>query len=230
MKTHVLLTGGIYHPFEQIAEALIDITAPLGLTMFATTDPDAAARRLRDGDVALFTVHALRWRMLDADKYVPFRGQFAYEAPQATRVAIDGYVHGGGGLLALHTASICFDTWPQWGALIGARWRWGTSFHPPPEQAQVSVIANHPIVDGIGNFETVDEIYHDLDQAATSTALLASSGQPQLFVSRYGRGRTCYDSLGHDHEALRQPQHAQILRRAAAWVMGRRDVDVRAIT
>ncbi len=230
MKSHVLLTGGIYHQFERIADALTEIVAPLGFTTITTTDPDAAAQRLRAGDVALLTVHALRWRMLDDEKYVPFRAQFAYEASESTRVAISDYVHRGGGLLALHTASICFDTWPQWGDLIGARWRWGRSFHPPPQPAQVSVIAKHPIVDGVDNFEIFDEIYHDLDQFAGATPLLSSNGQPQLFVSQHGRGRTCYDSLGHDQDALRQPNHAQILRRAAAWLTGTPDTIVRTVS
>jgi len=34
-------------------------------------------------------------------------------------------IEGGGGLLALHTAVICFDDWAGWKALLGGQWRWG---------------------------------------------------------------------------------------------------------
>ncbi|NJN50713.1 MAG: ThuA domain-containing protein [Gammaproteobacteria bacterium] len=228
MTVHVLLTGGINHAFAPIAAALTHLIEPLGFTTFATTDPTEAAMRLCEGDVALLTVHALRWRMLDDAKYAPFRAEFAYDMPAIARQAVFDFVHAGGGLLALHTASICFDTWPGWGELIGARWRWGTSFHPPPQPARVDVVAEHPIVHAVGPFMLMDEVYHDLDQL-NSTPLLSSNGQAQLYIATRGLGRTCYDALGHDAESLLQPVHRRIIQRAAAWASGADDGAVRAL-
>jgi type 1 glutamine amidotransferase len=144
----------------------------------------------------------------------------------AARAAIARHVRGGGGLLALHTASICFDDWPGWGEVLGARWRWGQSFHPPPQQAQVHVAdAEHPICAGVTDFELEDEVFHDLEHTDDNHALLSASAgsdgrpQPVLWARRHGAGRVVYDALGHTVSSLQHPCHRRLLRQATQWLI-----------
>ena len=174
----------------------------------------------------MLTVYALRWRMLDHEKYAPFRAEYAMSVSEAGRAALQAFVEEGGALLALHTASICFDDWPGWGEVLGARWRWGQSFHPPPQQAQVHVAdAEHPICAGLSDFALEDEVFHDLEHTAANHPLLSASAgpdgrpQPVLWARRHGAGRVVYDALGHTVSSLQHPCHRRLLQQATQWLI-----------
>jgi type 1 glutamine amidotransferase len=144
------------------------------------------------------------------------------------RAALERHVTQGGGLLGMHTASICFDTWPEWGQLLGAQWHWGRSHHPDIGDIHVDVASDaHPIVDGIQGFDIYDEIYHHLDSDGSAPGLLSAEAeegsQPLMWARQVGAGRAVYDSLGHDVSSLENPTHARIIRRAALWTLGRDD-------
>ena len=55
----------------------------------------------------------------------------AFSLSAAGRTAIDEWHAAGRPILALHTGVICFDDWPGWGELLGGRWDWNRSSHPP---------------------------------------------------------------------------------------------------
>ena len=50
-----------------------------------------------------------------------------------------------------------------------------------------------------------------------------------MFAKSIGSGRSVYDSLGHDAASLREPTHARLLKRSAAWVLGWSDTQVEAL-
>ena len=101
-------------------------------------DVGDAARALASGEFGMFTNYALRWPMMNHEKYAPFRKEWAYNIPELDRKIIKNFVEGGGSLLALHTACICFTDWVEWGAIVGGNWVWGSSFHPPIGLVNVS--------------------------------------------------------------------------------------------
>lgn len=227
MRRNLVIHGGIYHPFAESAAALADALAECGIASESTEDVEGGLARLAAGGYDLLTVHALRWRMLDHEKYAPFRAQYAMTLSDAGRAAIQGFVAAGGAVLALHTAAICFGEWPGWGEILGARWRWGQSFHPPEQRVHVHVEdGRHPITAGIADFEVDDEIFHDLERTAVLRPLLSaratpeSAAQPLLWAREHGRGRVVYDALGHSADSIRHPVHRRILQQSARWLCG----------
>ena len=220
---NVMLIGGIYHPFEEAAPVLADLLAEHGIDSVITADVDEAVAELKTAD--MFTLYALRWRMLNDEKYVPFLREWAFELPESHADAIQGFVEDGGAILGLHTASICFDTWYEFPRLLGGAWRWGETFHPPLGQVDVRTTSAHPATDNLGAFTLRDEIYHPLAIENGSEVLLEGrvpdgDWQPIAWAHEVGRGRVLYSALAHDKTSLECAQHAQFLKQAAVWLVG----------
>jgi type 1 glutamine amidotransferase len=232
--SNVILSGGIFHPFDATSEHLAELFEPLGIRSTIYTDIEEGLAALRDERSELLTVNALRWRMI-LDKYNPYREEWEFELSAPAQHAILEHVERGGGLLGVHTASICFDGWPDWGDVLGAAWVWGESYHPP--LGKVSVLPTHhahPITTGLSTFEVLDEVYTRLDLRPDVEGLLTAEpgdgtqAQPLLWARTCGRGRVVYDALGHDVASMSEPTHRRILARAALWALGRDDAEVEA--
>lgn len=230
MADILILTGGPDHAHDFFATGAALATAlDEHHEVTIVEHPDHAAELLaceRPPDALV--INALRWQML-GDKYDPWRERWGYQTPATTRAAIEGFVHGGGGLVGNHTATICFDDWPQWGDILGGAWNWQRSSHPPPQRTRVWITENHPVVDGLGDeFEITDEIYGDLD-LCTDAEILAwakrspeDAPQPVVWTHTYGAGRIVYDGLGHDAASLGAPAHRRLIAQAVDWVLGSR--------
>lgn len=228
MVRNLILTGGIFHPFDSAAPALGDILEEQGISSEITEDIEGGLNDLAEGKFDMLTVYALRWRMLDNPKYDEFRDQWAYSPSPQARQTIVEHVAGGGGLLGMHTAAICFDDWPEWGDILGATWVWGTSGHPPYGAATTRLDqSSHSLVDGLEGFSLDDEVYSDMVMAADVEPIMSATAdaenptwQPILWQRHWNGGRVGVDLLGHDAAALRHPVHEQILARTARWVAG----------
>ena len=222
-RRNLILVGGIFHDFQASAETLADVLAPLGIESRIESDLDTGLASLATDPVDLITVNALRWEMI-GEKYDPYRDSEAYSPPATTRTAFANHLETGGALLGLHTASICFSDWQEWGALLGGRWVWGSSFHPPPEKISVSPV-DRESSDALPAFEVHDELYTDLTLEPDAEVLAYGrseampNAQPVLWRHTVGAGRVIYDALGHDSASLLHPPHAQWLRESVAWAL-----------
>jgi uncharacterized protein len=225
----VVLAGGSphAHDFAATGGALAELAEDLGHDVIVTDDPDVAAGLLTS-DVDALVVDGLWWRM-EGEAYDRWRSEHAYSPPTATRAAITAHVHGGGGLLAVHTASICFDDWPEWGDVVGGAWRWAVSSHPPLGPVSAHVVGAHPVVDGLPKtIELRDEVYGDLELRDDIEVLVTArrspddEPQPVVWLHRYGDGRVVYDGFGHDMASIRQPDHTRLLAQALTWISGDR--------
>ena len=222
-RRNLILVGGIFHDFAASAKALSDVLAPLGIESRIESDLDAGLASLATNPVDLITVNALRWEMI-GEKYDPYRDSEAYSPPAETRAALANHLETGGALLGLHTASICFSDWPEWSQILGGRWVWGTSFHPPPERITVTP-AERDGSDALPAFEVHDELYTDLTLEPGAEVLAYGhseampKAQPVLWRHRVGPGRVIYDALGHDSASLLYPPHAKWLTESVAWAL-----------
>lgn len=234
--THVrnlILTGGIFHPFEESSAALADVLAPLGIESTVTLDVEGGLAALARGAFDLLTVNALRWTMVQHEKYIPYRDEWAFTLSGAGEDAILSHVGRGGGLLALHTASICFDTFRDWSTVLGGRWVWPQSHHPAKGPVTVAFRAGrHPVAEGLDRLALDDEIYHDLAREPSAVVVATGRVDPEavpqaiMWAHTFGDGRVFYDALGHDGASIRQPGHAKVLQRATRWLLGASDADV----
>ena len=226
-RQYRILVGGIFHDFQASAEALAMILAPLGIESRIEADLDAGIASLADNPVDLLTVNALRWEMI-GEKYDPYREAEAYSPPHKTRLAIEAHLQTGGALLGLHTASICFSDWPEWGSLLGGHWVWGTSFHPQPDTVSVVPDQNN-VLGNLPPFAVHDELYTDLwiepgaQVLAHGHSAAMPTPQPIVWSQTVGAGRVIYDALGHDSESLQHPSHAQLLRETVKWALAEGD-------
>lgn len=221
---NLILSGGINHDYEDTSAALAEEFAAAGFESFIFSDMNAAFDTIRNDRYDLITMNALRWRMLDDDKYIPDREQWAYEIGQRDRDILKAHLAAGGGLLGLHTSAICFDTWAEWPALLGAKWIWGESYHPPPARVRITHInQHHPSTKMLADFDVVDEVYHNIQPASDAVPLFATTSQEDgseqtlAWAHQVGAGRVIYSSLGHDRASVKTKGHAQFLRNAALW-------------
>ena len=221
---NLIFIGGIYHPFEEAAHALSDVLEEVGIESTITSDFDAAMKVLSRKGADLFTVYALRWGMTQHEKYEPFREKWAFEMTAARRENLSSFVRDGGGLLGMHTASICFDDWPGWKDVLGGRWVWGESSHPPLGTVEVrSAVPNHTLTEGLEDFSIDDEVYRGIDMRSDVTPLMEARAEQDsdwftiAWAHEYGGGRVVCDMLGHDAQAIVDLQHRRFLQRAALW-------------
>ena len=221
-----VITGGpdFAHDFvgpHGTGPALAAVLRDAGHQVDCTDDVESGFIGCDDVDVVV--VNALRWRML-ADQYQQWRDQWAFSpSPQARRSIVD-FVERGGGLVACHTAMICFDDWDQWGELLGGTWVWGTSSHPAPALVQLTITqATHPVMAGLTDVQLVDEVYgdvsmgHDITVLATARRHDDDADQPVVWTRHAGRGRVVVNGFGHDVASIGTPAHQQLLRQAVAW-------------
>ncbi len=229
MASNLLISGGPLHDFAASSAAVVDILAEVGVHSTVFDDPRAALHALSERPEAwdLLTVNALHWAASSA-RHAHLRQRWSFALSDAESHAMDEYVRGGGSLLACHTAVICFDGDPRWAGCIGANWDWDRSMHPPLGPVRVVPTAagrTHPITEGTAGFTTVDEVYGFLDEAPDLVPLLTSAHggaeHPVLWARSVGRGRVVTDLLGHDADAVNQPDHREVLRRAARWLTDR---------
>lgn len=215
MPRNLILSGGVAHDFPATSAALAHVLAEAGVESEITED--IAGALAGPPPVDLITVNAFRWTM-SGDDFADERDRWHFETPESVRRTLLGHLAGGGGLLAVHTASICFDDWPEWAEILGGAWKWGTSHHPPIGPARVRLGTGHPIVDGLPGFEVTDEVYTDLDVLPDVQPLAYAGDQPLLWARTVAGGRVVYDALGHDTRSYANPVRRALLRRAARWL------------
>jgi type 1 glutamine amidotransferase len=229
MTRALLLSGGPGHDFAEVASALVELLAEEGIDADVVTDPREAVDRLDEGAerYELLVVHALRWRM-DEPGYEQQRSEHRFALTTDEARSIQRFVEAGGGLLALHTAVICFDADPTWRSLCGAAWAWDRSAHPPLGDALVEVTEAgraHPLTDAMAPFTIEDEIYGFLDEVDELVPLLVSAHggrrHPVAWARTVGAGRVVTDLLGHGPASFAHPAHRALVARSARWCAGR---------
>ena len=209
---NLLLSGGIYHPFAETSSAIAACLEAQGIRSEIVGVAEGLTR-LAEEPFDLVTINALAFSMTQAEKYAPLRDAFAFEISPEQQRALEDHVRAGRGLLGLHTASICFDTWPGWGDVLGAQWVWGQSGHPMPDYLTVQ--------HGPTAFTVWDELYQGLrlhpETRVHATARLRVGGGDEPVLTQ--KGRAVYLALGHDMTAVSNPGYATLLRTAAAMTL-----------
>jgi type 1 glutamine amidotransferase len=159
------------------------------------------------------------------ERYAHQRDEWAIDTPAHAPAALAAHLGRGGGVLAMHTACICFDDWPGWGDTLGGAWDWERSSHPPAGVVDVQVHADaHPIVAGLHDFDVHDEVYgflrHPRPVVPLVTGAHGGAVHPLVWTAEHGTARVVVDTLGHSERSYAVDQHREIVRRAARWAAG----------
>ena len=169
--------------------------------------------------------------LADKDLFVVLRSGVAYvNGPDAAPVpwiqpdqeeAIEGFVLQGGGFLALHNAGWGYPWKDGYRRTLGGYY----IGHPPRASFHVEVVNHdHPVTDGVEDYDIVDEqhlLHCDYDRVEM---LLVSQGQDGRqsvsgWAHEYGKGRVVFLPHGHKLDEIRHPSNQKLLRNAARWLL-----------
>jgi len=219
-KKVLIVTGIDYpgHKWKLTAPVLAQaIAADNRLKVTVTEDPnDLASDKLGGYDVIV--LHFMNWETPDP-------------GPQA-RANLKAVVRSGKGLVLVHFACGAFQQWPEFVELAGRVWDPKLRGHDPHGAFSVRITdAAHPIMKGMKDFETTDELYTCLagkapiKVLATARSKVDNKDYPMAFVLNYGKGRVFHSVLGHDVQALANPDVGRLFRNACAWSAGLEPLD-----
>lgn len=147
----------------------------------------------------------------------------------AARENLRQFVARGGGLAAVHFACGAWHgEWPEFQTILGRVWHGPTGpQHDPRGPFKVRIAdKTHPIMRGLEDFETDDELYTCLtgeapiQVLATARSKVDGKDHPLAWVREYGRGRVFVTTLGHDVRALTNSGVACLLCHGCAWAAG----------
>lgn len=221
-KARVLLVTGMDYPghlWRQTAPVLAHALQQDGrLEVVTIEDPnflDSPAIAKYD----LIVLHFQNWQQPAPD--------------QSARDNLRRFVEGGQGLALVHFACGAWHAeWPAFEDIAGRVWFGlnpgpGKRQHDPYGPFRVEVVKpEHPVVRGLADFDTQDELYtclegtHPIQVVAQAKSKLDAKYYPIAFVSNYGKGRTFHCLLGHDAKALSGPGVQELFRRGCAWAAG----------
>jgi type 1 glutamine amidotransferase len=220
VKQVLVVTGIDYpgHKWKLTAPVLAEaIAADKRLDVTVTEEPNDLAEDELDGyDVVV--LHFMDWEVPDP-------------GPKA-RANLKRLISSGKGLVLAHFACGAFQEWPEFVELAGRVWDPELRGHDPHGKFAVKITEdNHPVTRGIKDFETVDELYTCLTGKtpikvlATARSKVDGKDYPMAFVLNYGKGRVFHSVLGHDVQALVNPDVGRLFRNACAWGAGLKPLD-----
>ncbi len=147
------------------------------------------------------------------------------------RDALQQFVRGGGGILAIHAAADSHYHWPWYSRMIGAHFQRHPAGTP---KGRVTVVApGDPVVEGLPrSIERTDEWYYFEDYDPVSKVLVtldpASIGEsdinpnPVAWTRQINEGRIFYTAMGHTTESYSEPFFLEHVAKGLDWVLRRR--------
>jgi len=149
--------------------------------------------------------------------------------------AFVNYVENGGGLLAVHNATVPSETSEVISRLMGCKF----TFHPNNCPVLVSPLKPHPITEGVGSFTEIDEHYR-LEILSDDVDIILASYSPAQgdetkfeedpyhnttqwlgaagLTRKQGKGRVCVLTPGHLLPVWLNSEFQKILANAVNWV------------
>ena len=135
-----------------------------------------------------------------------------------------GFVKDGKGLVISHLSSASFKEWEEFPKLCGRYWVMGKSGHGPRSVFKARIAdKDHPITQGLADFEADDELYAKLQGDAPINVLVEADSdwskktEPLAFTVEYGKGRVFHEAFGHDGKAIQNPAVQKLIQRGSEW-------------
>ena len=208
--------AGVHGVLTQAAVGLAELAGLAGLSPTVVTDVrDVSPRQLASARVlALFTIGETPW------------------SPEQKEESLEAWRQGDLRVLGVHSATDASHSWPEYGAVLGARF----DGHPWTQDFAIDVVdTGHPATAHLGaRWEWHDEVYlfRDLRPDARVLLRLAEDqvdlaapggrvpecGFPLAWSVEDGAARTFYSALGHFPGAWETPAYLRHLAGGLAWL------------
>ncbi|TVP53782.1 MAG: dehydrogenase, partial [Mongoliibacter sp.] len=140
--------------------------------------------------------------------------------------ALKKFVESGKGFIPIHSASFCFRNSDWYVKAVGGQFKsHGTG------DFTVDIIApEHPIMDGVGIFETWDETYIHSQINPDMTVLMEREEdghrEPWTWIRNQGDGRVFYTAYGHDERTWSKPEFHTLMTNGILWAIGDKVADL----
>jgi type 1 glutamine amidotransferase len=131
------------------------------------------------------------------------------------------YTASGGKLLIIHNG-ISYQNNPEFAQLVGGKF----IGHPPYQKLSYKIVkGEHPIVEGITDFEMEEELYtFELDNLCDKEILMTAtegvSTAPAAWVKAYGKGKVVYLAPGHDKRSFENESFRKLIENSVLWALG----------
>jgi type 1 glutamine amidotransferase len=219
----LIITGDHGHQWKETTKALQDSLSAGGrIKVHVTTEP---SKDLTSENLAKYDVLLLNY------KDTPKGGAETRWSDDNKKAFLDA-VRGGKGLVVFHHASSAFTkpNWDEFEKATAGGWR-SRGFHGPSHEYTVKKTSeSHPISNGLpAEFKhNKDELYQNSLVPPGSVVLATAysdpskprgtgKDEPVIWVNQYGQGRVVQNALGHDVQALSDPNLQEWLRRGVIW-------------
>ncbi len=155
------------------------------------------------------------------------------------RARFEKFLQRGGGVVVIHDGVVSADQHEWCKSIIGGAWRWDGEKKTKWHEGDVGIYfvnQDHPIVQGISNFDWKDEVYNQLDMSPDVDVLAQSFVDvfniwPQLWTyeKTLAGGSKPYRAFvsipGHEFDIFNTPHYRTILLRGIAWAGKRANAD-----
>ncbi len=195
------------HNSQRLADVMLQEYFKEGINISFTTDPDD----LNEDNLAHY------------DGLILYANHDSITPPQEK--ALLNFVKGGKGFIPLHSASFCFRNSPEVVELIGGQFK----SHKYDSFPAVILKPDHPVMNGISSFVTLDETYvHDKISSnieVLSERVEGDHHEPYTWVRSYGEGRVFYTAYGHDENTFTNPGFLLLVRNGILWAVGEKALE-----
>jgi len=224
----LVLLGGEYHPYEagskimlEAASQRLDIKADFVRIDNPPKGFPKAEKATIPSNIAILE---------DPDLGKKYDVIFAYNQSNWTKITdkqMEGYlsfIRNGGGWVGIHSVTETFQSNPEHVRMAGGSF---TKHEPYRKMHILRIEGDHPILEGIENFDIMDEFYyHDrCDLEDKHILLVCQSPDDQLvrpiaWTKMYGKGRVFFTALGHSVESCSNPNMLRHVTQGIAWAAG----------
>ncbi|MCF2491905.1 PVC-type heme-binding CxxCH protein [Dyadobacter chenhuakuii] len=134
--------------------------------------------------------------------------------------AMKAFVEGGKGLIPLHSASGCFKNSSWYIKTIGGQF----ASHKVGSFKNKILKPDHPVMQGITDFETWDETYFhknlNPDKTVLGERVEGNVHEPYTWVRNEGKGRVFYTAYGHEDSTWTNRGFLDLVRNGVMWAVG----------
>lgn len=200
MRKVLVISAGIVHPSIRARIYLRRLLMRMPGLKYTFASSIEACRRLRAGGFAAVAIYLHR-----------------QGTSQEALSSLDEFVSGGGGLLALHSASASFKKHEGFFKILGGRF----VTHGPVAEYTIKQSEGDSLFAPTKPFVLRDELYiheYDSENEIHFLAERPNGAEPVVWTRPYGMGRVCYVAPGHRAASLLNPQLRAIITGGIAWV------------